>query len=182
MKKIYAFIDEYVSEDGKLGQRLARFGDGKHIWIKFETEKYTPIFREFLKKTSELFTTYQKFDPIVLTGDIIKEDDSNIFMDIIGWEIGDFTDIASKNIVKPLLHEKDFNQIIENMGKWLSFVEIEQKVMLINDKYVLAKHEYKNFKNTSIYQMQGLFSLWRLNVRLKYPLKGEKKWNIAFIN
>ena len=31
MEKIYAFIDEYVSENNELGQRLARFGDEKHL-------------------------------------------------------------------------------------------------------------------------------------------------------
>lgn len=31
MNRIYAFVDEYVTEDNELGQRLARFGDEKHI-------------------------------------------------------------------------------------------------------------------------------------------------------
>lgn len=84
MEKIYAFIDEYVSENNELGQRLACFGNGKHIWVKFKTEKHLNIFRAFLETTSKFFTTYQKIDPIVLTGDIISEDDSNIFMNISG--------------------------------------------------------------------------------------------------
>lgn len=177
MKKIYTFIDEYVSENNELGQRLARFGDEKHIWVKFKKEKHLTTFRAFLATTSKFFTTYQKIDPIVLTGDIISEDDSNIFMNISGWEIGDFKDIA-----EPLIQEKNFNKIVENMEKWLTFVEIEQNVILIGERNVLSIYKYENFKNTSIYDMQEIFSLWRLNIRLKYPPKGEKKWHIAFIN
>lgn len=177
MEKIYAFIDEYVSEDGELGQRLARFEDGKHIWVKFEIPEHPLIFKAFIEITSKLFTTYQKIDPIVLTGDIISEDDSNIFMNISGWEIGDF-----KDILEPLIKEKDFNKIIENMEKWLTFVEIEQNVILIGERNVLSIYKYENSKNRSIYDMQGIFSLWRLNIRLKYPPKGEKKWHMTLIN
>lgn len=176
MEKIYTFIDEYVSENNELGQRLARFGDEKHIWIKFETEKHLNMFRVFLQETSKLFTNYQKFDPIVLTGNIIDEDDSNIFINVTNWEIENFT-----NINKPLLQEKDFNKIVENMEKWLTFVEMEQNVILIGERNILSKHKYENFKNVSIYHMQGIFSLWRLNIRLRYPLKGDKKYNITFI-
>lgn len=176
MEKIYAFIDEYVSENNELGQRLARFDDGKHIWIKFKTEKQLTTFRKFLEETSKLFTTYQKMDPIVLTGNIVDEDDSNIFMNIAGWEIKNLI-----NINKPLLHKKDFDKIIENMEKWLSFVEKEQRVMLIGERNILSKHKYKDFKNIPIYHMQGIFALWRLNIRLRYPLKGDKKYNIKFI-
>lgn len=68
------------------------------------------------------------------------------------------------------------------MEKWLTFVEIEQNVILIGERNVLSIYKYENFKNTSIYDMQEIFSLWRLNIRLKYPPKGEKKWHIAFIN
>lgn len=68
------------------------------------------------------------------------------------------------------------------MEKWLTFVEIEQNVMLIGERNVLSIYKYENFKNTSIYDMQEIFPLWRLNIRLKYPSKDEKKWHIAFIN
>lgn len=128
------------------------------------------MFRVFLQETSKLFTNYQKFDPIVLTGNIIDEDDSNIFINVTNWEIENFT-----NINKPLLQEKDFNKIVENMEKWLTFVEMEQNVILVGERNVLSIYKYENFKNTSMYHMQGIFSLWRLNIRLKYLPKGEKK-------
>ena len=134
------------------------------------------MFRVFLQETSKLFTNYQKFDPIVLTGNIIDEDDSNIFINVTNWEIEDF-----KDILEPLIQEKDFNKIVENMEKWLTFVEMEQNVILVGERNMLSKHKYENFKNVSIYHMQGIFSLWRLNIRLRYPLKGDKKYNITFI-
>lgn len=55
MNRIYAFVDEYVTEDNELGQRLARFGDEKHIWVKFEVPKYSILFNLFVDRVTELF-------------------------------------------------------------------------------------------------------------------------------
>lgn len=175
MEQIYAFIDEYVNKDGELGQRLSRFGDEKHIWIKFPDTESNVLFKKFIKTTSNLFTSFQNFDPIILTGEILDEDDSNIYISIFGWEIGDFT-----NIKEPSISKKEFDNIIKKMETWLSFVEKEQQVILIGEKTVLSKHKYKDFKKTSTYRLQEIFALWRLNIRLKYPTKGLKKLNIIF--
>lgn len=177
MNRIYAFVDEYVTEDNELGQRLARFGDEKHIWVKFEVPKYSILFNLFVDRVTELFTTHQACDPIVLTGNIEDEDDSNIFITVWGWEIGSFA-----NMNQSLLSEKDFDNIVSKMENWISLIEIEQNTMLENERNVLSLYKYKDFKSTPTYLLQKVFSLWRLIIRRDYPPKSDINWDITLIN